>query len=237
MSKWKLDQGTIIGPLHVRNNTPNQDRYGIGEEGDQRVLVVADGAGSLPKSDEGAEIAVNAVLGIWQESVLAEDFENTVEHLETVWHDCIDAAIEAIKDQDDYKNYGSTLAVAMFSDDCWVAGTIGDSFVVVKKSDEEWIYISSAKNEFANYTELLTSSNPHRNIQLGTEGALAFAVASDGLEHSTIVQGQPHTRFWRGFLRDGSPVRAEDILTRMSELGRIDDDTTLALAIRLENNE
>ena len=59
-----LVAGTKIGPHHTQNGMPNQDAYDYIEGPGLVTLSVADGAGSLEYSKEGAEFAVEAAVGM-----------------------------------------------------------------------------------------------------------------------------------------------------------------------------
>ena len=52
---------TVTGPAHLREGRPNQDAWGHARVGRHRVVVVADGLGSKPRSSQGARAATAAV--------------------------------------------------------------------------------------------------------------------------------------------------------------------------------
>jgi serine/threonine protein phosphatase PrpC len=57
---WTVSAGTITGPHHRRRGEANQDAVEVWHDDEQgwALVAVADGAGSLPRSGEGAARAV-----------------------------------------------------------------------------------------------------------------------------------------------------------------------------------
>jgi len=56
IEKWKNSQAYVIGKYHIKNNLPCQDRTFYYEKNGVKVMALADGAGSQPKSQFGAEV-------------------------------------------------------------------------------------------------------------------------------------------------------------------------------------
>lgn len=53
---------TVRGPAHIADGVPNQDSWGRGRAGTAHVVVVSDGMGSRPHSQDGARAACRAVV-------------------------------------------------------------------------------------------------------------------------------------------------------------------------------
>ena len=56
LEKWKNAQAYVIGKYHITNNLVCQDRTYYYEEHGVKVMSLADGAGSQPHSEIGAEL-------------------------------------------------------------------------------------------------------------------------------------------------------------------------------------
>ena len=86
-------------PSHSRN----EDRFRYSVDGDYGVMVVADGAGSLPRSAEGADIVVDTVTDYcrsrWGDVSTSDDGEKLVD-------EALNAATEAVKTHDEWRDMG-----------------------------------------------------------------------------------------------------------------------------------
>src|SRR4051794_38047104 len=63
---WTVSSGTLTGPHHRRRGEDNQDAVAVWADDEQgfALTVVADGAGSLPRSGEGARLAVKEAVSV-----------------------------------------------------------------------------------------------------------------------------------------------------------------------------
>jgi len=232
---FEVSLGSIPGPYHLKNNLNNQDAVVFHDERDHFVAAIADGAGSLKHSDEGAYAAVNAAVYEAFAHVASGD-------LGEMTRQGLAAATTTQKRFENYKEYGSTLTVvAMNQKGEWAVSAVGDSFAVVHMNDDSHEFVSgSPVGEYANITELLTSDSIHP-IHASGSNAKGFSLSTDGLEHvaSVVEKSSPsgrnsHAGFWNGVL-----VRAEkgqlDVLALFEWLNKQDqitDDTTLLTVVR-----
>lgn len=225
MSSWKAFSGTLIGPHHYQQGIPNQD-FGITKtHGDLVLTAVADGAGSLSKSDLGAQLALKHV---------AMMFEKITEVSEDSLTTLLEAGRNSVLMRND-PELGCTLAIALANETHWAMGTIGDSFNVVQCSDEIH-FISAEPHEFANITELVTSDNPHFNVVSGDGEVQVISSSSDGLAQSTIKNGVPTDGFWNKIFNDArnDSLKIDALLQFMDSRQCIHDDTTLEIAAKLD---
>lgn len=225
-----VSAGTIIGPYHVRQGIENQDAYWFLEEGNFTVIAVADGAGSLPKSAIGAQLAsataVNETMDALQGGVN--------------FHQAVSLGIERARgvllSREDVSEIGCTLAVAAMSiKGGWGAGVVGDAFALISKSiDEHSIIQPKSSAEFANVTKLLTSRDYDPLIESGTDEIVAIVASSDGLTNTSMVDGKASQKFWSPIINrainDNMDVQA--FLYYMNDNERIYDDTTLVIATK-----
>lgn len=212
--------GSVTGPSHVAKGEPCQDVAAIHEHGDLTLLVVSDGAGSLKNSHVGAAVAVEAAG----------------ESLATVADVSVDSAAYIVESSRaavlalDEPDVGCTIALLLTDGENWAAAGIGDSFVVVEASGTLEAF-SSEPGEFVNITQLLTS----RDVDLWSsegEGFFAAAACSDGLEHHTLKDSQPHEAFWRDvFRRVSRGTHIQSIIEFMDKNEMLDDDTSAAIGV------
>lgn len=220
--------GTITGPYHEQRGETSQDAYWFLQERGFTVLAVADGAGSLPRSGVGAEIAVNTAVNETMDDLLGG------ESLEEAVRSGIECAQTSLTIRDDAHEIGCTLALAAYHEDGgWAAGTIGDSFIVITADRDAHTLITSPKpSEFNNITHLLTTSNVQPTIEHGEDRPLMISVASDGLAGASTKSGTPSGAFWAkvsDYATSGEGLDVDALLEFMNAEGRIEDDTTLII--------
>lgn len=222
--------GTITGPYHKRNETENQDSFWFLEEGDFIVIAVADGAGSLLKSEIGAQLAASTAVNETMDALqVGRSFEEAVKI-------GVKEAREVLLTRDDVKEIGCTLAVgAMSLKGGWGAGVVGDAFVVVSlKTDDHKLVQPTSSAEFANVTKLLTSNDHDPLVVSGEELVEAISASSDGLLGSSTVGGEASPKFWNPLISRAldNNMDIQSFLYFMEEQERIDDDTTLVIATK-----
>lgn len=228
--------GSIPGPYHEKNGLENQDAA-LFHENDRGIVVaaVADGAGSLKFSAEGAYIAVEG-------AVAAADEVSRFGSLLDMTMRGLDRAREKQRGIDGFKEYGSTLVVAAINSmGEWAVSAVGDSFAVVHTLDTHILVTGTPVGEYANITELLTSDTIHP-VHLTGQGAVGITLCSDGLEQVAIALDEEkedgarraHAGFWDG-IRDRALKSALDISALFDWLNtqdRIVDDTTMLTVVR-----
>lgn len=218
---------SVPGPYHIKSDLPNQDRVSFRIFDDWIFAAISDGAGSLAHSDLGAEYATTAALD-YMESLFQEMSP------EDCLGNAIEAAIERLKQIEDFREYGATLAlVAMSKDGEWFATTVGDSFSVIHLNDGSHILNTGHKpGEYANLTQLLTSVGVIYEITRGTD-ALGFSLSTDGLERVATSGKEPHNGFWSGIvsLAKNDTLDISRIFEWLNSLDKIEDDTTLLTAV------
>lgn len=220
---FRIYGGTIPGPVSRKRDKPNQDKYGFDflEDG-SAVIAVADGAGSLARSDEGAELAVSTVL----EHSLEHDLEQSVEE-----------ARRTLIEHEARHQIGCTLATARFTNENLEVSITGDAFAVVWLGGDSFEIVENPQqSEYANLTSLLTSSRTDTTLyQFGAE-VQGVAVSTDGLMHYTVDRASraPTPGFWRPVFQQAfdTVLNVESLLQYMANLGKHDDDTAMVVAVK-----
>lgn len=229
--EWMVSAGSVTGPAHLAQGTENQDRYDHEVNDAYALFIAADGAGSLARSGEGAQMVVDSI----SQTVagFAEDADGEpLNDVAAIVRFALERAVIQIHQLDDYKQYGATVAVVLITPEGhWAAGTIGDAFAVIRHEDGSYEMVTAEPGEYANITELTTSENPTYNIISGAQMPAGVAASSDGLFRSTVAGGAPFAGFYDVAMRHGG-INVEELFEYMSTQGKIDDDTTVVIGVK-----
>lgn len=219
---FKVYGGTLPGPVSRKRDKPNQDRYGFNTLDNSAIIAVADGAGSLARSDEGAELAVSTVL----EHVPEQGLEQAV----------AEARITLVEHEARHQ-IGCTLAAAHFTNENVDVSITGDAFAIVWFGENNFEIVENPQqSEYANLTSLLTSAYTDTTLyQFGAE-VQGVAVSTDGLLHYTVDRESriPTSGFWRPVFQQAldGVLNVESLLQFMANLGKHDDDTAMVVAVK-----
>ena len=145
---------SVRGAAHVQNSKPNQDALFAANIGAWTLIAVADGHGGSPhfRSDRGSRMAVQAAQLAFQEfsdhgttglddaALLQARTMLLPAQLLRHWRSLVDADLieNPLNEGDisqDYLPYGSTCALAAFSDGLTLLAQIGDGDIVVFSDD------------------------------------------------------------------------------------------------------
>lgn len=230
-SELKLSAATQMGPYHAKLGIPNQDAYDLISGEGFLSLAVADGAGSLERSDEGSELAVEVGAGMAADLMLAADREGRTPDLPRFLAESIIEARGALFTLEHWREAGSTLVLALLSPDSFAVAVLGDSFAVVQDSAGALTLVQPpAVGEFANITKLLTSDEPTVSICSGPLSALSgLALCSDAFEQPTLENRVPTPGFWSTVFSMGRKggLKVDELIAFMDGQGKIEDDATL----------
>jgi len=236
----QIAAATATGPHHLKRNEANQDSFAVFDHvsGEDAVLgvAVADGAGSLPRSGDGATIAAEIAAAHGVDLVLEARSHGTPVDLRSIALEAIMEARTSIFKLDYWREAGSTLVVALVAPEGFVVATLGDSFAVLELTDGGLELIQPPSvGEFANITKLLTSDSFSLAMASGPlEDFSAVGLCSDGLENSTLQQSPegplPVRGFWGNIFSMASKgtLAVASLIEFMDRQGKIEDDTTLA---------
>jgi hypothetical protein len=140
LEKWKNAQAYVIGKYHIANNLPCQDRTYYYEEHGVKVMALADGAGSQPHSEIGAELVCKEVCNLltnnFIEYLMFFEYEkvNSSKHIlkmKELKKIIIDHIVYKLKDKAILMNIplkalSSTLLFFAIKDNHYIFGHIGD---------------------------------------------------------------------------------------------------------------
>lgn len=237
-SELKISAATQMGPYHSKMGIPNQDAYDMILGEGFLSLAVADGAGSLERSDEGSELAVDVGAGMAADLMLAADREGRIPDLPQILAESILEARFTMFTLEHWREAGSTLVLALLSQDSFAVAVLGDSFAVIQDGAGKLSLVQPPSvGEFANITKLLTSDDPTVSIASGPLSALSgLALCSDAFEQPTLESRVPTAGFWSTVFSMGRKggLDVAELIEFMDGQGKIEDDATLiALATDL----
>jgi|GEM_PF-3364184 len=248
---WFAAASTVTGAGHLAKNAPCQDRHGWKELPDGTfIAAVSDGAGSRPRSGEGAELVVNATLRELER--LASDPPATAAAWNTAMRELFVDVWEALSnfaeaEFADITEFNATLSCIIVTSEICVLGQIGDGAIVLDlEPDGLTLPIPPENGEYANSTYFinrLTSHKDHVHVRTVHAPIRGIGLITDGLGDYTLKgtsrKPEPRASFWQVFFdRMTQAVGTEDQspnirgLLRSSKIQDVfTDDLTLILAV------
>lgn len=210
---------SIAGPSHRKNNLPNQDAYSALFFEQYTIAAVADGAGSKENARLGAEYTAE-----WTTANIVNNLQ-LGQRLEEALNTAIEMTREELKQLDNYKSYGATLAAAIKENDTAYIRTVGDSFAVVDSPDGLILVKAEEFNPAPNITTFLTSDSYETSDYYGD--AVNIFLCTDGMEFGSLQGGEIFDRFWQPLITNIKEVSLAEVLQSMEEAEKIVDDTTI----------
>ncbi|WP_327353778.1 PP2C family serine/threonine-protein phosphatase [Streptomyces sp. NBC_01304] len=260
MAGWRTHGVSVEGYRHRRTGAPCQDAWDSavwGADGgpEVTVLAVADGAGSRPRSQEGARLAVRLAVEHFGRTAAAAPcpageaaHQLLLRTYELVRDDFASQVAGAARLDD----FATTLTVVVLTPDWLGHVSVGDGFVIVRagadaegKRQYHLLPQAEAASEYSNETVFLTSPRADRWVRTdcvrdpGVDGVL---LSTDGLVQAALTSaGTPNSAFVAAVL--GSLERPDldpdEDGEQLAELLRSDrlsalnaDDKTVLRAVR-----
>ncbi|MFI6939584.1 PP2C family serine/threonine-protein phosphatase [Streptomyces sp. NPDC050418] len=259
---WRTHGVSVQGYRHRRNGTPCQDAWDSavwsgGEQGPVLVLAVADGAGSRPRSQEGAQLAARlATEHFGRAAAAGRTVQGAPVHelLHTAYQDvCGDFLLAVERTGDPPEDFATTLTVVVIAPDWLGHLSVGDGLVIVRAgADEEGAGLfhllpqAAAASEYSNETVFLTSRDAGRWVRtdcVADPGIDAVVLSTDGLTQAALTRSRtPNASFLSAVLGPlesptADPGADEKDLTELLRSDRLSavnaDDKTLLRAVRI----
>lgn len=244
MPTWRVAGVSIAGTAHDRSGAPCQDDRAWDSEGDGFVMVLADGAGSASRSDEGARVAVTSAIKVLANALRrgpppAGDWKRPMRRA----FYSARSALEDTADRAPLREYATTLTCVAACPDLLVIAQIGDATVGARLPSKQMLTFMRPQRagEYANQTSFLTDENALDRLCLrhhkGSVDAV-FATTDGLLSVSTDRRGEPWRPFWEPIIRrvahdpDTAKTDLTSFLTSKRIRARVDDDMTLVVAAR-----
>ena len=253
-SPWRVVGASVQGTSHIHRGQPCQDAHGYCSlSGGGLVAVVADGAGSAKRSEQGAQTAVQAVMRAAEEAALsglAQETDMTPHAWEVLMLWIFQRARQAVlhlarAQHHAQRDYAATLSVAVVAAGWLAVGQIGDGAVVALNAQGELRTVTRLqKGEYANETHFLTQRDALSRVQVysSPQPLKALAVMSDGLVRLALnlPSGDPFSPFFQPLFRFSQSLQQENETEAGEQLAsflssdrvnsRTDDDKSLVLA-------
>lgn len=211
MSFWRTMGITVQGKRNEQNEIECQDVTSSFIKNGISVIALSDGAGSKPRSAEGASIVTSAVTKyIVNNFTKIYSNENVLEVKKELVDDLLNRLAKRAKKYNcDIQDFASTLMfVAIKEDKQCIVGHIGDG-VICRDDAKIWKIISKEEKKGAvNETNFVTTSNSYASMNmLKSEivGCTSFALLTDGSETSLIKDDE---------VQNGIPVMASWVKAR-----------------------
>lgn len=230
MKVKEITQGSLIGPLHIAQDLPNQDYARSSVSDDYAIIALADGAGSLARSHEGAKLAVDTFIEIVESAFVKDE----VDSLESLVQKTFVKVAEVIAEAGLTDDGGCTLVVGLFYKGEVIVAAVGDSFAVIQlANDELYLLQPPPAGEFANITKLVTSdSYVLSTFVVSVDAVKSIAICSDAFDLPTLQKREPVKNFWSNVfsMAHRRALTAESLLDFMKSKDKLDDDATIILA-------
>jgi hypothetical protein len=249
---WLVVGASVQGVSHKKLNMPCQDAqdYQVLPNG-VLIVVVADGAGTAERSDEGARYAASEAR-----RTLVIALEESQPEDPSGWDDLLRCAVKqarqvlvylADEQGDPLRSFASTLTLAVVSEGFLAVAQLGDG-AVVAGSAEGGLFAATQtqRGEYANETYFLTQEDALEQVQVAVYDMPVdrLAVMSDGLLRLAlnVSTNEPHAPFFEPLFaftasaqEAGQPgEKLAAFLDSERVRARTDDDKTIVLAVRAE---
>ena len=252
---WRVHGLSVEGYRHRRQGLPCQDACAAAATSSVAVLAVADGAGSRPRSEEGARLAVRLATEYFLRRADAAVEVRPGEAVHELLRDALHDVSKDFLDQTgtDAQDFATTLTVVVLSPG-WIGHlTVGDGFVVVRAGTEDGerqfhlLPQAAAVSEYSNETVFLTSPDVARWTHtecVSDDGVDGVLLSTDGLAQAMLNRPaggaqSPNTSFADAVFRSLDTATDDDRDSNLAALLRSDrltalnaDDKTLLRAVR-----
>ncbi|QYX77802.1 PP2C family serine/threonine-protein phosphatase [Streptomyces akebiae] len=252
---WRIHGLSVEGYRHRRQGLPCQDACAAAATPSVAVLAVADGAGSRPRSEEGARLAVGLATDHFVRRAEAAVEVRPGEAVHELLRDALRDVSDDFHDRTgaDAPDFATTLTVVVLAPGWLGHVSVGDGFVVVRAGTEDGerqfhlLPQAAAASEYSNETVFLTSPDMARWTRTecvlddGVDGVL---LSTDGLAQAMLNRSadgaqSPNTSFADAVFRSLDSAAEDDRDPNLAALLRSDrltalnaDDKTLLRAVR-----
>ena len=243
--KWHVSGVSVQGTWESK---PCQDAHAYRVlDDDCLVVALADGAGSAPFSEEGAQRATKVACDKMQDMLT-----DKVPSKERAWKKLMKSvfaqareALMAQAEDRDLRDLATTLTCAVGTPSQLVVAQLGDGLVVARPMNEEALFVAGKpqRGEYANSTYFLTDDRAIKKIAVRFYKPVQALVAiTDGLLNLAVEYPGciPFADFFDPLInfveREGAGPetnsKLENFLSSDQVCERTDDDKTLVVAVR-----
>lgn len=241
---WQVIGASVIGTSHRRTDLPCQDAHAYRVLKQGVVMAVADGLGSAQYAEQGAQFVVQQALGLLEKELAHNPKMHEWERIMKYVFSMVCLALNDLADsrQHAFKDYATTLLLAVVTPHYLATGQIGDGAIVGLCDGQMRLISKPQRGEYANETYPLTAENALDALAISiTEAVNAVAVFTDGLQNLTLnlAQLSVYQPFFAPFLTAlqkplNCTTTSEQLATFLAcerVCARTDDDKTLVIAV------
>ena len=242
--KWHVSGVSVQGTWESK---PCQDAHDYRILNDCLVVALADGAGSAPFSEEGAQRATKVACDK-MEDMLTDKVPSKKKAwkklMKSVFAQVREALMAQAEDRD-LRDLATTLTCVVATPSRLVVAQLGDGLVVARSTNEEALFVAGEpqRGEYANATYFLTGDRAMKQIVVQFYGPVQALVAiTDGLLNLAVENPGcvPYAPFFDPLInfveREGTGKETDrklaDFLCSEQVCERTDDDKTLVVAVR-----
>jgi hypothetical protein len=253
MPGWQAVGASVQGTSHAESGLPCQDHHAFAQlevsGGLVFVAAVADGAGSAPRSDEGAQLVCEQFLVEIKEVLDGLDSVHDFgpDQLAACWATTRMTLVDhAMTEEAEFADFASTFLTVVVLPDRVLAAQLGDGAIVLRQDGAYRVAIWPQQGEFANTTNFLTGEGWEEKREMVDLSSKCDAVVmfTDGLQQLVLryATRDPEGRFVEPLVaavggsetREYLEVSLCDFLSSSRVNSRTDDDKTLLVARLLE---
>ncbi|MBT2398195.1 PP2C family serine/threonine-protein phosphatase [Streptomyces sp. ISL-100] len=204
---------SVQGYRHAQQGMPCQDAWGQSHTGPPHapvtVLTVADGAGSRPRSQEGAQLAVRLATSVFgarlgEREGAPRDAEDLRIQLRGAFLEVLDAFLDGTWELSGDgtggpADFATTLTVVVLGPG-WLGYTsLGDGFVVLRAGEENGepqfhlLPQPESESEYDNETTFLSSRDAALRVRIACvrdDGVDGVMLSTDGLAQAALSRAQ-----------------------------------------------
>ena len=230
---WNSWGASVIGPLHVKTGSPNQDSWMARRYKWGNVVVVSDGLGSKAHSDHGSKAACLAVFEV-AESYQNSPDANIVDILRLIHANWL-VKISPYSSID----CSATCLFAIQSEVIITLGRLGDGMIVaLGETDKNHLILSDNKQDsFSNYTNSLQQefrADHWETAVIETTAYNAVVLCTDGISDDLLPEKKMifTKELYSSYANMESEERKRDLKRWLNEWpvpGHSDDKTIASL--------
>jgi len=178
---WSI---SCAGAHHKKENIPCEDYSSSGKKNGMKFIVIADGAGSLENSKEGAEIAGKAIVDYVSRNFERLYSEDVARAKFFIMNHILFSIKQKRRDRE-IKSFGSTLVFLGVKKGQLIMFHLGDGAILAENRDKYNIISKPMNGESKSHTWLTTTKDAHKfaRFDRGISTSNFYVAVSDGCYH------------------------------------------------------
>lgn len=228
---WKINKAFLQGKLHYSQNRKCEDFASSFSTADVSSVAVADGAGTLSDSADGAKTAAKSAA-----RYIAENFEKIYnsqnpEKEKFFIIEAVKYEIERLYSREDFENFGSTLICVAVKDNRYIAAHLGDGVIGTVSVDngKKTIFSAPMNGLTKNQTYLTGMKHAFKYLRVYTgltDDIDGFVMFTDGIADVFVCEDGSEMQF------DTDKLLGSGCVEYMNEKYTGSDDYSFAVMVK-----